>query len=201
MVEFYLCTRSWIVFLFHGYPSLDSLLQHGMLQVWKYMLGRDNSSHDRPVGSLLWTHSQGTHGLGPTNPQAIGMDLHTILDEFHCYPKPYGNKRITHYILYTSLQTTASLFLTVIVWIAQVVFIINLIVLLGVFVLMIAIPLAAKEKASAEFVFTHFNTDNSNGIKSRAYIFVLGLLMSQYTLTGYDASAHMVRTTSLNLFA
>ncbi|KAK6122304.1 hypothetical protein DH2020_043924 [Rehmannia glutinosa] len=62
---------------------------------------------------------------------------------------------------------------------------------LGVFVLMILIPLVATEKASAKYVFTHFNTDNGEGINSRLYIFVLGLLMSQYTLTGYDASAHM----------
>lgn len=65
----------------------------------------------------------------------------------------------------------------------------------GVFVLMITIPLAAKERASAEFVFTHFNTDNGDGINSRIYIFILGLLMSQYTLTGYDASAHMTEET------
>jgi len=57
---------------------------------------------------------------------------------------------------------------------------------------MILIPLVATERASAKFVFTHFNTDNTDGINSKAYIFVLGLLMSQYTLTGYDASAHMV---------
>lgn len=57
---------------------------------------------------------------------------------------------------------------------------------------MILIPTVATERASADFVFTHFNTDNGEGIGSRVYIFVLGLLMSQYTLTGYDASAHMV---------
>lgn len=62
----------------------------------------------------------------------------------------------------------------------------------GVFVLMILIPLVATEKASAEFVFTDFNTENGKGINNKVYIFVLGLLMSQYTLTGYDASAHMV---------
>lgn len=64
--------------------------------------------------------------------------------------------------------------------------------IVGVVVLMILIPSVAKHKASAEFVFTHFNTDNGEGIDSKVYIFVLGLLMSQYTLTGYDASAHMV---------
>ncbi|KMT08198.1 hypothetical protein BVRB_6g143200 isoform B [Beta vulgaris subsp. vulgaris] len=65
----------------------------------------------------------------------------------------------------------------------------------GVFVLMILVPLVAKERASAEFVFTHFNTDNGEGIKSIIYIFVLGLLMSQYTILGYDASAHMTEET------
>ena len=58
---------------------------------------------------------------------------------------------------------------------------------------MIAVPVVATERASAKFVFTHFNTDNSAGIHSHLYIFVLGLLMSQYTLSGYDASAHMVQ--------
>lgn len=70
----------------------------------------------------------------------------------------------------------------------------------GVVVLMILIPCVAKERASAKFVFTYFNTDNGEGIDSRVYIFVLGLLMSQYTLTGYDASAHMVSLPSLNFF-
>ncbi|KAG8500623.1 hypothetical protein CXB51_002653 [Gossypium anomalum] len=66
---------------------------------------------------------------------------------------------------------------------------------LGVVLLMILIPSVATERASAKFVFTHFNTDNGEGINSKAYIFVLGLLMSQYTLTGYDASAHMTEET------
>ncbi|XP_062204682.1 amino-acid permease BAT1 homolog isoform X3 [Phragmites australis] len=67
--------------------------------------------------------------------------------------------------------------------------------MLGVFVLMIAVPTVATERASAKFVFTHFNTDNGAGIHSNFYVFVLGLLMSQYTLTGYDASAHMTEET------
>ncbi|WVZ54609.1 hypothetical protein U9M48_005379 [Paspalum notatum var. saurae] len=67
--------------------------------------------------------------------------------------------------------------------------------MIGVFVLMITVPLVATERASAKFVFTHFNTDNSAGIHSRFYIFILGLLMSQYTLTGYDASAHLTEET------
>jgi hypothetical protein len=61
---------------------------------------------------------------------------------------------------------------------------------------MFAVPIVATERASAKFVLTHFNTDNSVGIHSNLYIFVLGLLMSQYTFTGYDASAHMVPLTT-----
>ncbi|GJM88070.1 hypothetical protein PR202_ga04093 [Eleusine coracana subsp. coracana] len=67
--------------------------------------------------------------------------------------------------------------------------------MLGVFALMFAVPIVATERASAKFVLTHFNTNNSAGIHSNFYIFVLGLLMSQYTFTGYDASAHMTEET------
>ncbi|CAH9136601.1 unnamed protein product [Cuscuta epithymum] len=67
--------------------------------------------------------------------------------------------------------------------------------ILGVFLLMILIPTVATERASAKFVFTNFNTESTDGIHSKVYIFVLGLLMSQYTLTGYDASAHMTEET------
>ncbi|EFJ12430.1 hypothetical protein SELMODRAFT_425459 [Selaginella moellendorffii] len=47
----------------------------------------------------------------------------------------------------------------------------------------------------ADLLFLHglyFNTVNNEGIHSYPYIFLLGILMSQYALIGYDASAHMV---------
>ncbi|KAL6640745.1 hypothetical protein ACP70R_021868 [Stipagrostis hirtigluma subsp. patula] len=59
---------------------------------------------------------------------------------------------------------------------------------------MITAPVVAAERADAKFVSTHFNTNNSDGIHSNFYFFILGLLMSQYTLTGYDTSAHMKQT-------
>ena len=37
----------------------------------------DNSSHDHPMGPLVWTHPQGTCGLGPANPRVTSIDLHT----------------------------------------------------------------------------------------------------------------------------
>ena len=60
------------------------------------------------------------------------------------------------------------------------------------FVLVILIPSVAKERASVEFIFAHFNTENGVGIHSKPYILALGLLMSQYSSIGYDTSAHMV---------
>ncbi|KAF9601991.1 hypothetical protein IFM89_024537 [Coptis chinensis] len=64
-----------------------------------------------------------------------------------------------------------------------------------VLVLMVLIPTVATEKATVDFVFTRFNTDNGGGIHSSFCIFILCLIMSQYTLTGYDASAHMTEVT------
>ncbi|GAA0151493.1 hypothetical protein Leryth_018946 [Lithospermum erythrorhizon] len=66
---------------------------------------------------------------------------------------------------------------------------------LGVCVLTILIPTVAPERQSIEFVFTHFNSENAGGIKNSIYIFSLGLLMSQYTFTGYDASVYMSEET------
>ncbi|KAF8648746.1 hypothetical protein HU200_064801 [Digitaria exilis] len=65
----------------------------------------------------------------------------------------------------------------------------------GIFALVILIPAVAKERASLQFIFTHFNTDNGMGIHDKAYILIIGLLMSQYSLIGYDASAHMIEET------
>ncbi|GJN16761.1 hypothetical protein PR202_gb03782 [Eleusine coracana subsp. coracana] len=65
----------------------------------------------------------------------------------------------------------------------------------GVFALVILIPAVAKERQSAEFIFTHFNTHDDMGIGSKPYILAVGLLTSQYSSIGYDTSAHMTEET------
>ncbi|PUZ53042.1 hypothetical protein GQ55_5G021400 [Panicum hallii var. hallii] len=67
--------------------------------------------------------------------------------------------------------------------------------LAGVFALTILIPAVAKERATVEFVFTHCYTDNGVGIHSKVYALAIGLLTSQYSLLGYDTSAHMSEET------
>ncbi|EJC99523.1 APC amino acid permease [Fomitiporia mediterranea MF3/22] len=76
----------------------------------------------------------------------------------------------------------------------------------GTTALVIAILAAAPTHHSAKFVFTQFidgtgvaQPDGSTiGWGSRAstgYVVVVGILMSQYSLTGFDASAHMTEET------
>ena len=49
------------------------------------LLCYDNLSHNQLMDLLMWTHSQGTRGLGAINPRVMSIDLHTYLMEFTIY--------------------------------------------------------------------------------------------------------------------
>ncbi|KAF7290835.1 Amino-acid permease BAT1 [Mycena indigotica] len=70
---------------------------------------------------------------------------------------------------------------------------------IGTFSLVVAILAKAPHHQSAEFVFKTFldgTGDPGWGSRaSHAYVVVIGILMSQYTITGFDASAHMTEET------
>ncbi|KAK3827684.1 MAG: amino acid/polyamine transporter I [Benniella sp.] len=63
----------------------------------------------------------------------------------------------------------------------------------GVLIILITLLVKTENKASASFVFTGFI--NNTGWSSSVYVVLLGLLQSQFTMTGYDASAHMTEET------
>ena len=63
----------------------------------------------------------------------------------------------------------------------------------GVALIVGALALLPERHQSATFVFTAF-VDNT-GWGSPFYVALLGLLLAQYTFTGYDASAHMTEET------
>ncbi len=65
--------------------------------------------------------------------------------------------------------------------------------ILGVAVIVGALAIAPDHHQSAGYVFTHFT--NTTGWHSTVYVGALGLLLAQYTFTGYDASAHMTEET------
>jgi amino acid permease (GABA permease) len=65
--------------------------------------------------------------------------------------------------------------------------------ILGVLIIVVVLAAVPAHHASASFVFTHFV--NNTGFHSTIYVVLIGLLMAQYTFTGYDASAHMSEET------
>jgi len=65
--------------------------------------------------------------------------------------------------------------------------------ILGVLVIACVLAFVPSHHASASFVFTKFV--NLSGFHLSPYVFFVGLLMAQYTFTGYDASAHMSEET------
>ncbi|HEX3589546.1 MAG TPA: amino acid permease [Pseudonocardiaceae bacterium] len=65
--------------------------------------------------------------------------------------------------------------------------------LIGVLVIVAVLVFVPTHHQPASFVFGHFV--NNTGWGFAPYVFLLGLLNAQYTLTGYDASAHMTEET------
>jgi amino acid permease (GABA permease) len=63
----------------------------------------------------------------------------------------------------------------------------------GVLIIVGALIFAPSHHQSAHFVFT--GIVNNTGWHSTIYVVLLGLLLAQYTFTGYDASAHMTEET------
>ena len=65
--------------------------------------------------------------------------------------------------------------------------------ILGVLIIVAVLAFVPSKHASASYVFT--STVNNTGWHSTFYVLPLGLLLAQYTFTGYDASAHMTEET------
>jgi amino acid permease (GABA permease) len=65
--------------------------------------------------------------------------------------------------------------------------------IVGVLIIVGVLAFAPAHHQSASFVFTHIV--NNTGWHSTFYVLLLGLLLAQYTFTGYDASAHMTEET------
>lgn len=65
--------------------------------------------------------------------------------------------------------------------------------LTGVAVIVTALVMVPAHHQSVGFVFTHFS--NQTGWSSHWYVVLLGLLLAQYTFSGYDASAHLSEET------
>ena len=63
----------------------------------------------------------------------------------------------------------------------------------GVLIVVGVLAFAPSHHQSASWVFGHYV--NGSGWGTKIYVLMLGLLLAQYTFTGYDASAHMTEET------
>ncbi|XP_057858694.2 amino-acid permease BAT1 homolog [Cryptomeria japonica] len=68
--------------------------------------------------------------------------------------------------------------------------------IIGGAVIVVMLPLVAPTTQSASYVFLHLETSpDLTGIRNKAYAIVLSFLVSQYSLYGYDAAAHLTEET------
>lgn len=95
----------------------------------------------------------------------------------------FGIILVLHAVLNTFRVRVVGFFNTVSVWWH----------LIGVVVIVGALVIIPDKHQSPGFVFTEFV--NNTGWGSAVYVGLIGLLMAQYTFTGYDASAHMTEET------
>ena len=66
--------------------------------------------------------------------------------------------------------------------------------IVGVLLIVAVLAFVPSHHQSAGFVFGHFVNDTGLHVPA-IYIILIGLLLAQYTFTGYDASAHMTEET------
>ena len=68
--------------------------------------------------------------------------------------------------------------------------------LIGVAVIFVVLFFVPTHHQSVSFIFTTFVNNTGFGFAGASiYVFFIGLLLAQYTFTGYDASAHMTEET------
>ena len=68
--------------------------------------------------------------------------------------------------------------------------------LVGVAIIFLVLFFVPSKHQSVGFIFTHFvNNTGFSFSGATIFVFLIGLLLAQYTFTGYDASAHMTEET------
>ena len=132
---------------------------------------------DFGLANLISTTAQISNGYEPSAGKTIGI-LAVILFS-HAAVNTFS-VRILRYMIYTSIALNS----------------------VGIASLTISVLIKAPTHQSAAFVFSKFydgtGTDGSPGWSVRAspaYVAACGVLLAQYTILGYDASAHLCEET------
>jgi amino acid transporter len=132
---------------------------------------------------------------------AIGYGLAIFATSFLDLVFGYTNTRHSIFLTYSVVMTIAVL---INVFDVRITSLLNAISawwhIVGVLVIVVALIFVPDQHQSFSYVFGQ--TINNSGFSGHGwgsimfwYVFGIGLLMSQYTITGYDASAHMAEET------
>ncbi|GAQ79261.1 amino acid transporter protein [Klebsormidium nitens] len=65
----------------------------------------------------------------------------------------------------------------------------------GLIIICVTLLSISDHKQSAKFVFTQYEPAIGTGVNNKFYVFLIGLLMSQFTLLAYDAATHLTEET------
>ena len=132
---------------------------------------------DFGLANLISTTAEVSKGYHPSSGKTLGILAMVLLS--HVLINMFS-VRTLRYIIYTSIVLNAA----------------------GVAILSISVLAKAPTHRSASFVFATFydgtapkGQEGWSMRASPAYVAVVGVLMSQYTITGFDASAHLCEET------
>ncbi|GAQ79259.1 amino acid transporter protein [Klebsormidium nitens] len=65
----------------------------------------------------------------------------------------------------------------------------------GLIIIVVTLFSVADRRQSAKYVFTHYEPAVDTGVHNSFYVFLLGMLMSSFTLLAYDAATHLTEET------
>jgi amino acid transporter len=209
------CLTSYAIAYNQGGPIAITwgwLIVGGFCIIVSLALGEIASTYPTAGGLYYWSSKLGSPGWGWFTgwfnlvgqiavTAAIGFGcaifLTSLLNLLWSYPNSYG----WIYFMYGMLMLGAGL---INMFKVSITAFLNTISawwhMIGVLVVVAILAIVPDHHQSASFVFTQ--TLNNTGFHGGAthgliyiYVFLTGLLMAQYTITGYDASAHMSEET------
>jgi amino acid permease (GABA permease) len=180
-----LCIGASMAEICSAYPTAGGLyywsakLARGNKASWSWATGWFNL-----VGQVAVTASI-DYGLATYVAFLIGLYADSFAPTVHWILLIYAGVLAVHGALNTFRVRLVALLSTVSVWWH----------VAGTVVIVVALLAIPSHHQAAGFLLHSKNLTGWTGPLSGSYAFLIGLLLSQYTLTGYDASAHMSEET------
>ncbi|KAI7843794.1 hypothetical protein COHA_002692 [Chlorella ohadii] len=119
--------------------------------------------------------------------------------------EPFALTKVQFWLMYSAFILVHGMFNAVSVRLLGVLSLLSVVFhVVGTLVIVIGLPIIAVTHQKASWVFGHFENygnnpeymgDATTGVSNSFYSFLLGLLLSQWAMVGYDSSAHIAEET------